>query len=562
MKKTAFFLTLGILAAGSVIAQTNSDMINNAIASGNCAILYEYIQRDKNETVPGLVSSAATALRRYTSSDAAAAKYRTDKMDPKIRRVPKEPAEGVFTDPEKYLPAVVSFLVNGVSDRFSRVKILHDWICDNIAYDTQMYFNDRWITDQDFVSVLIKKKAVCSGYSSLFIKMCQLAGIESIRIQGYSKGFGYSGTIGNRPDHEWNAVSISGKWYLVDVTWDAGCIDTRTYIKKYSTEYLFLDPRPFLYSHLPEKDQFQYFAPVLTAADFTREAFIPGVFFKYGLSLPAEKPGYNNTTAGDFSFDISMKTAGVSVSSQLATQSQRNIDSSSWEERRASVVSLKFDVPDANNYQGHVFARFNNAERIWERIEVNTFERDWLPRAEALLNDRKISEKELEYFRASYYEVEENRYYYYYEDQFDTPRNNAVLKILKLLEVPTSVYESVLSFNLRAAPGYSGYGAGILKYPAAYITYNQVSNTLLLAPLTGTLKAGSEQTFILSSKDFSNFTILIDGKMNNFAKNPGTGNFELTFTVPGDQKELIISGVTVSGNRYTAMGLVQYNVVQ
>jgi len=45
--------------------------------------------------------------------------------------------------------------------------------------------------------------------------MCQLANIESIGITGYSKGFGYSGKIGNQSDHEWNAVHINNKWYLV-----------------------------------------------------------------------------------------------------------------------------------------------------------------------------------------------------------------------------------------------------------------------------------------------------------------------------------------------------------
>ena len=567
MKKTLLLLLSGILLVNFILAQTDSEKINSAIISGNCAALYEYIQRDKTDTDPRLVTSATTALRRYTSLDSAITKYRTDKMDQKVRRVSGELMEKVFNDPEKTLPDVVSFLSNGVSDQLLKAKILHDWICDNIAYDTELYFTGRAITNQDYAYVLNRKKAVCSGYSALFNKMCQLAGIESIGITGYSKGFGYSGRIGSQTDHEWNAVHIGSKWYLVDVTWDAGYVEIKTFIKRYSTTWLFLDSRPFLYSHLPEKEQYQYFAPILTANEFMFEAYIPGVFFKYGLSLASEKPGYNNTTNGKFVFDIGIKNSNVLVSSILRTASQQDINSSSWSERKGSAASFEFDVPDSNNYKGFIFARFNNSEKIQDRIDIRTFESDWLPRAEALFNvqnarDRKITEKELEYFRTSYFKVQENENYYFLEDQFDNPRYNAVLKIHKLLDISTGMLEPVLDFNLKAAPEYSGYGRGILKYPNTYSAYNQVSGTQLISPLAGTLKAGSDQEFAVSSKDFSNIAIIINGEWNLFTKNSKTGIFEFSFTVPEGIESLVVSGVTTTGNRMTARSLVQFNVIE
>ena len=567
MRKLLLFVILGIFYAGMVFAQTDSEMVNNAILYGDCATLYEYIQRDKETSDSKLVTSATNALKKYTSIDSSTAKYRTDKMDQKVRRVPKELMDKIFIDPEKLLPDVVLFLTSGVSDPFLKVKIIHDWICDNIAYDTEMYFFTRRISNQDYISVLKKKKAVCSGYSSLFNKMCSLAGIESIGISGYSKGFGYAGRIGTQTDHEWNAVHIGTKWYLVDVTWDAGPVETKTFVKRYSTAWLFLDSRPFLYSHLPEKKQYQYYAPVLSSDDFMREAYIPGNFFKYGLSLADEIPEYNNSISDEFTFDIGMKISNVSISSQLTTQNQQNIQSFTWSERNGLITSLKFDVPDTNNYKGFIFARFNNIEKIQERVDAEIFERDWLPRAAALFNvqnakDRKITDKELEYFKASYFKVTENKCYYYKEDQFDTLRYNAVLKIHKLLEIPTDMLESVLDFNIKASPGYSGFGKGILKYPDTYSLYNQISNTQLLSPLTGTIKAGTEQLFVLSTKEFSTFAIIINGEWNIFKKNARTGNFEFTLNVPSDTETIIVSGVKTTGNRSTAQGLVRYNVIK
>jgi hypothetical protein len=395
--------------------------------------------------------------------------------------------------------------------------------------------------------------------------MCELAGIESIGINGYSKGFGYSGKIGKDTDHAWNAVHIGNKWYLVDVTWDAGPMERRTFIKRYSTAWLFLDSRPFLYSHLPEQAEYQYYAPILTAADFMREAYIPGNFFQYGLALKTEDPEYNNLIDGGFTFDLVMRNANVSLSSTLRTPEQRNIEGAAWMERKGTAVTLDFDVPDTSEYEGYVFARFNNEEHPQEKVDIPAFEGDWLPRTEALFNtedpkNRKITEKEFEYFKSSYYKVADNGCYYFAEDQFDTPRNNAVMKVHKLLGIPVDTLESVLNFNIRAASGYRGFGNGVLKYPYTFSTYNNVSNTQLVSPVTGTLKSGETETFIISSKNYASFAIIINGEWHRFTKNSKTGNFELSLTIPADIQTLEISGGTAK--TATHWGLVQFNVIQ
>jgi hypothetical protein len=542
-------------------SKTDAELVAEAIKWGDCAFLYAYTQKDGADKQ--LVSQANAAIKRYSDLDGGTGKYRTGKMDARVRQVSKELMKKVFLEPEAALPDVTASLVKGLSDQFAKAKVLHDWICDNIAYDAEMYLSGR-TTAQDYVSVLKKKKAVCSGYTNLMNRMCELASIESIGINGYSKGFGYAGKIGRNTDHAWNAVHIGNKWYLIDVTWDAGPVERRTFIKRYSTEWLFLDSRPFLYSHLPEEEACQYYAPVLTADDFMREAYIAGNFFQYGLALKEDDPEYNNSVDGGFTFDIGLRNSNVSLSSELRTANQQNINAASWATRTGNAVTFDFDVPDTNTYKGYIFARYNNEVRLQDKVGIGTYEGDWLPRAEALFvkdkpKESKITEKELEYFRASYYKVQENGSYYFLEDQFDTARNNAVLKIHQLLELSTMYFDNVLDFNITSAPGYAGFGNGVVKYPYTFASYNQAPNTQLLSPLKGVLKAGTTELFSVSSKDYTKIGVWINGSMSGeLAKNSKTGNFELSLAIPADITELNIFG-SKNGRNYT--GLLRFNIV-
>mgnify|MGYP006299736615 CR=1 len=65
--------------------------------------------------------------------------------------------------------------------------------------------------------------------------------------------FGSSaGGAGGEENHAWNAVRIEGAWYLVDVTWDSGSLSSSgNFIPEYDTSYLFISPRPLIYTHFP-----------------------------------------------------------------------------------------------------------------------------------------------------------------------------------------------------------------------------------------------------------------------------------------------------------------------
>ena len=413
-----------------------------------------------------------------------------------------------------------------------------------------MYFSGR-VSKQDYESVLKKKKAVCSGYASVMNEMCRLAGIESIGIHGYSKGFGYRGKL-DKPDHEWNAVNLGNKWQLIDVCWDAGFVDYKTFVKHYSTEWLYRTPEQFIYSHLPEKDEYQYLKEIKTKDQFVKDPFIAGSFFDYGLALGKAAPNYSNEIEGETLFDFKLNKGGVAVIADLYEREGKSalVPNAIWTDRIGSKVTVNVDVPDERQHRVYLYARNRGEVKNPEQFYIPEFEQKVLPQAQQLLAQKKITQTEYDFLDASYFKVEENGRYYLAEDLFAYPRNNAVTKILKLMNENTGNFDNVFHFDVKAASGYKGFGDGVIKYPSTYTSYNETSNTHVISPIAGILPRGSNQRFEVESQDFTAIGIVIDGKIVPFAKN---GNhFELETEIPLDIDTLAVYG-SRNGKNYNGL---------
>ncbi len=81
------------------------------------------------------------AASRTEPSIVGPAQYRTGTPDPRVQQVPEEITQGVFVDPDQFIGPLAGELVDGARDDFHKVKILHDWIAENIAYDVESYFS-------------------------------------------------------------------------------------------------------------------------------------------------------------------------------------------------------------------------------------------------------------------------------------------------------------------------------------------------------------------------------------------------------------------------------------
>ncbi len=94
----------------------------------------------------------------------------------------------------------------------------------------------------------------------LIKRMGALAGIETIKISGFGKGYDYQpGARLASPNHAWNGVKIDGRWYLIDSAWGA-------YFTKKA--YFLASPSDFIISHYPVYQKWQLLKTPITKKQF------------------------------------------------------------------------------------------------------------------------------------------------------------------------------------------------------------------------------------------------------------------------------------------------------
>lgn len=89
-----------------------------------------------------------------------------------------------------------------------RVKAIHDYICENVEYA----YEDKARTT--LFDAIFNQRVVCCGYSIFFKALCDISKIECECVVN--------------ENHEWNKVTIEGKTYFIDATWD-DCLGNEKY---------------------------------------------------------------------------------------------------------------------------------------------------------------------------------------------------------------------------------------------------------------------------------------------------------------------------------------------
>ena len=95
--------------------------------------------------------------------------------------------------------------------KHDQVKYLHDWLIDNMEYDTTYKKPDI----HNIYGALGNKEVVCEGYARTFKYILDGLGIDCVLVSGEA-----TNSTGTTELHAWNYVKLNGKWYAVDVTWD------------------------------------------------------------------------------------------------------------------------------------------------------------------------------------------------------------------------------------------------------------------------------------------------------------------------------------------------------
>jgi len=297
--------------------------------------------------------------------------YRTGRIDERVLSVPADIQRGIFRKPEKYVERLVSFLVEGALDDFHRAKLLHDWVAQNIEYDVKGYFTgDYKRSGTGFADTLTRGSSVCDGYAGLFEHMCSLAGLECVKISGYGRGYGHRLFRPEDPtksNHAWNAVKIAGNWHLMDITWDAGHIaDTQEYVRRYRTDFLFLEPEEFLYTHLPAEAKWQLLAPPLSLDEFKDLPYLRGEFFGFGLDLA--EPVAALTQVGESTSVDLLVPEGVRLMAHVATPDDEKVSNLAFVESGPGAARVQALFPRAGPWKLRLYARTDGSGRERGRV--------------------------------------------------------------------------------------------------------------------------------------------------------------------------------------------------
>jgi transglutaminase/protease-like cytokinesis protein 3 len=162
-----------------------------------------------------------------------------------------------------------------------RLKALHDYAADRIAYDGPSYVRHAY-PPQDAATVLQRRVGVCAGYADLLVEMGKGAGIKVVYVHGDARS--RSSDVAGE-SHAWNAAQIDGRWYLLDATWDAGYLEGETFVKRYSTSYFVAPPSVFGVDHFPSDDAWQLRYPKQDRGEFFRQPMMSPSFYAEGFEL-------------------------------------------------------------------------------------------------------------------------------------------------------------------------------------------------------------------------------------------------------------------------------------
>ncbi|WP_207431086.1 transglutaminase domain-containing protein [Sabulibacter ruber] len=177
-------------------------------------------------------------------------------------------ALGTPKNHHKDVTGLTNYLIKPFDSDIEKARSIYSWIVANIRYDHALA-KQKNRKRSSIKLILNKKRAVCLGYSDLYKAMCTIAGIECVVVPGYSRFYNFNAKRKERftwSDHAWNAVKLTGKWHLLDATWERK--EEEKNGKTIGQEYFLANPKSFVLDHLPENPTWQLLSCPISLNDF------------------------------------------------------------------------------------------------------------------------------------------------------------------------------------------------------------------------------------------------------------------------------------------------------
>ena len=183
-------------------------------------------------------------------------------------------------------------LTKDCADDYEKVFAIYTYMTSEMYYDLDQLDYDNDVGYQDDVLTLLRRKiAICEGFSNMFVGLCRCCGIPATEV--YGSGYDYDVMwlyidVENTTDsnHAWNVVYIDGRWHTLDITWDnPNTYHNGEFEKGDPTKDFFLLPLESIsYTHLVINSDFSHSIPAKGSCgeDATFEIDENGVCTIYG----------------------------------------------------------------------------------------------------------------------------------------------------------------------------------------------------------------------------------------------------------------------------------------
>lgn len=188
---------------------------------------------------------------------------------------------------EVNLDRLAAYLQRKASTDIEKARAIYVWLTKNIRYDDEGY-NLNLKRDYSAESVLKSRKAVCAGFSNLYLALGKKMNLPIVEVYGYAKGYGYSvGQAFEEVDHAWNLIKIADQWRVFDATWGEGYGETvngKLVSRKRFDNYWFnVNPYESIFSHMPQNVSLTYVEPKLDLRTFENLPWVSAAYFQMGF---------------------------------------------------------------------------------------------------------------------------------------------------------------------------------------------------------------------------------------------------------------------------------------
>ena len=124
-----------------------------------------------------------------------------------------------------YIINLSNEICEGLTSDWDKAYALYTYVVSELYYDDIQLEDEHYAYQDDAVSVLRRKIAICEGFSNAYVALCRAQGIPAVVEFGTTEMFSdYVLKTEVRddewPNHAWAAVCLGGEWLFVDPTFD------------------------------------------------------------------------------------------------------------------------------------------------------------------------------------------------------------------------------------------------------------------------------------------------------------------------------------------------------